>query len=122
MKSERKNALVAEILGITLCDRWKPFVHVLSGSFEKKCDCKNCRPVQLGYPKYDKNLNLMWEAEETLTHEQAAKYQDILIKVCVTIDKLFRSGTKSGLDGYVIHASASQRQDAFLELFGKLEQ
>lgn len=63
-------------------------------------------------PDYTNDLNAIHEAEKKLDKSLSAKYQESLVKICVTLDKLFVVGQKYGLDGYVIHASAAQRSEA----------
>lgn len=63
-------------------------------------------------PNYPLDLNAMHEAEKKLDKSLAAKYQENLVKICVTLDKLFVIGQKYGLDGYVTHATSQQRSEA----------
>jgi hypothetical protein len=64
------------------------------------------------------SLDVLAEMERKLTDDQARQYQEKLIKIVVTLGKLFNAGKAYPIDGYVIHASAPQRREALLKTLG----
>lgn len=103
MTKEQQRIAIAEWMG------WSDIKQgPYDGSPFGRLDTHELKPV----PNYPEDLNAMHEAEKQLDKSLVAKYQENLIKICVTLDKLFVIGQKYGLDGYVIHATASQRSEA----------
>jgi len=66
-------------------------------------------------PEYLADLNAMHEAEKRLSIDQCVVYNETLGKICVPITSLFR---RSQADGYLFHATAAQRAEAFLKTIG----
>ena len=81
-----------------------------------------------GIPNYLTDLNAMHEAEETLDASQCAEYARQLMKhhptYCVTVlDNRFAPTEEIAYQTYqLLHATASQRAEAFLRTIGKWEE
>ena len=101
--------------------------------------CTCCDGVSRGYtptpgahkkhlPNYLNDLNAMHEAEETLDASQCAEYARQLMKhhptYCVTVlDNRFAPTEEIAYETYqLLHATASQRAEAFLRTIGKWEE
>lgn len=68
-------------------------------------------------PNYPEDLNAMHEVEKTLNRSQVVEYQDSLATFFTIQD--FFSESKYPIDGYIIHATALQRAEAYLRTIGK---
>ena len=81
-----------------------------------------------GIPDYLNDLNAMHDAEETLDASQCAEYARQLMKhhptYCVTVlDNRFAPTEEIAYETYqLLHATASQRAEAFLRTIGKWEE
>ena len=79
-------------------------------------------------PNYLNDLNAMHEAEETLDASQCAEYARQLMKhhptYCVTVlDNRFAPTEEIAYQTYqLLHATATQRAEAFLRTIGKWEE
>ena len=77
------------------------------------------RGYDIGIPNYHGDLNAMHEAEKMLSREQVLKYQDHLFKLVCTLDTLFPATRDCAMQGFIYHATAAQRAEAFLRTVGK---
>lgn len=67
------------------------------------------------------DLNLIHEFEKTLSPAESEAYQRHLIKISVKVSRLFPSQREYPMQGYVIHAKASERLQAILATKGILK-
>jgi hypothetical protein len=93
--------------------------------FAKDWDYKRAKPFRGwcvdGLPDYLNDLNAMRDAEETLTYDKESSFVVNLFNVCKWKinhpDDVIHVGNARG----PIHATASQRADAFLITLGLME-
>lgn len=69
-------------------------------------------------PNYCADLNAMHEAESTFDGTQAHTYNEALCRIATPLNKLFPANRKNGCDGFIFHATALQRAEAFLRVKG----
>jgi hypothetical protein len=67
-------------------------------------------------PNYCTDLNAIHKAEQTLNSSLVSRYNDELAKTCKVLESIF---AKTGPQGWVFHATARQRAEAFLRTLGK---
>ena len=117
MKPEQQRIAIAEVCGWTEIE---------------PCTC--CDGVSRGYeptpgahkkhlPNYLNDLNAMHEAEKRLKYSQRENYAESLYHVIPQAITTSDDG-EHDFDGYfnLIHATASQRAEAFLRTIGKWEE
>ena len=114
MKPEQQRIAIAEACG------WKPDKRGLGWL--------SPHGYYASEPDYLNDLNAMHEAEETLDASQCAEYARQLMKhhptYCVTVlDNRFAPTEEIAYETYqLLHATASQRAEAFLRTISKWEE
>lgn len=118
MTNEEINKAIAEHLGWKLCERE---VQGLNEVYWVPPGVKDCPEAVWAFcaqypPEYATNLNAMHEAEKMLTESQREQFRDELVK---TFSKRFGYRALIACIEECIHATASQRAEAFLRAIGK---
>lgn len=71
-------------------------------------------------PSYTSDLKAMHEAEGFMNNSQKQRYVTLLFQLYKTADgERDVTGVAPGIGWYPVHASASQRAEAFLRVMGK---
>lgn len=70
-------------------------------------------------PWFTNDLNATAEMEKVLSDSQVIEYNEYLYKITVPVEKLFRKGRSYPADGFLFHATAKQRAEAFLRTINK---
>lgn len=99
------------------------------GCTDINCDWRNCDHLHKDevayfpewfstsrYPDYPNDLNAMHGAEKSFNKLETMKYQSLL--VTITCNNVVREDAPGWCDGYLFHATARQRAEAFLRTLG----
>lgn len=113
MKDEEINRAIAEACGWTN----------IRMHFNDTLQCEwlmGCPPnphVEVAVPNYCKDLNAMHEAEKVFDKDGTMNYQKELVRIAVN-PNIVNKG-KPWVEGFLFHATARQRAEAFLKTVGK---
>jgi hypothetical protein len=124
MSPEAQRIAIAEACGRDahwFCNWCQERVKPTHVTFEETHDVSECgSPVQwIDIPDYLTNLNAMHEAEETLVHQQNWAYAHELSKLIVFGEDFPSDGLHDNEAWKVLHATATQRAEAFLRTINK---
>lgn len=122
MNIEKQTIEIAELCGWKSADHADVIKLTLGWTMPEKW-CMNPKGVlqfNQHRPCYTSDLNAMHEAEGFMSNSQKQRYVTLLFQLYKTADgERDVTGVAPGIGWYPVHASASQRAEAFLRVMGK---